>query len=466
MIGEKFFTLVSSLSDSELNSCIRFSKSNLHNKREEIVSLLVLFKKNKSRFFEHLQDENKLFLLLFPKEKNFQTKYLSDLFHYSVLIIEEFIAIQSIQNNKITKLKLVQQYLNEKNLENEALSYSFRLLKHAENALNNKSKALELFLLKETIFQNSLKNFNVADFDYAKQALAHLDTFYYTNRLHYSQELLANQIHLRVQYDFTIPEKLKNTVFNTGEIVENVIVQLYNFSYDLYNGKGTLEAFYTFKTLLLAHIDSFDFNTQKFFLTDLSNYMAILYSQSNDAALLKEIFDVYKLQVKYKILYLNGFFQSSNFNQILRVAIFQKEFAWAELFIEEHKGLLEDPIQVLVAQANLLFEQGFYDKTEKLCLGLMQENLRNNIEIKIIYAKTLFELKAFDTLDTHLQNMEMYIRRQNDLSDVLKEKNLQFVLFLKRLLKNKNKATLLKVLKNEVMQNTTFFHRKWLIEKL
>ena len=466
MLGEKFYISLSSLSTIELNSFIRYSKSNFLNKKKEITFTIELFKKNKEKFFTFLNKEQILFKKVFPNEKTFDRIRLKDLFHYSINLFEDFVVFYVSKTDDEQKLSILSKFYAKKNMQKEALAINTKLFKIVKKYKLNYKNYYKLFKLDMNRFEILLNDFNYETFQYAEKANELLDKYYFLEKLRITQELRSDSIMSSRKYKISFLNEIKNEIKVNEKINKKLLFKIYSITSDLYEGVFDKETYFILKKLVLKNIEKFDFFTRKMVFSDINNYLSILYNKIGDSSLFVEVFENYKNQIHYKTIIINNKIADTNFSQIINISLALKEFDWTNKFIDKYSKNIQNKDLVLLNRAQILYVQKDYDKALETLRDVEPKTPLVNYELKAIYAKILYLTNEIDLLDSHLNAFELYIRRQKNISELVKNSNLKFILFSKRLVNNKvNVANLLK-LKKDIEKDKSVFNRIWLLSEL
>lgn len=466
MLGEKFYISLSSLSTIELNSFIRYSKSNFLNKKKEITFTIELFKKNKEKFFTFLNKEQILFKKVFPNEKTFDRIRLKDLFHYSINLFEDFVVFYVSKTDDEQKLSILSKFYAKKNMQKEALAINTKLFKIVKKYKLNYKNYYKLFKLDMNRFEILLNDFNYETFQYAEKANELLDKYYFLEKLRITQELRSDSIMSSRKYKISFLNEIKNEIKVNEKINKKLLFKIYSITSDLYEGVFDKETYFILKKLVLKNIEKFDFFTRKMVFSDINNYLSILYNKIGDSSLFVEVFENYKNQIHYKTIIINNKIADADFSPIINISLALKEFDWTNKFIDKYSKNIQNKDLVLLNRAQILYVQKDYDKALETLRDVEPKTPLVNYELKAIYAKILYLTNEIDLLDSHLNAFELYIRRQKNISELVKNSNLKFILFSKRLVNNKvNAANLLK-LKKDIEKDKSVFNRIWLLSEL
>ncbi len=311
-----------------------------------------------------------------------------------------------------------------------------------------------------------MNDFSYDTFQYAEKSIDFLDKYYFLEKIAIKKHLLQDSIMTNRQYDVRLIEEIKKEIQKDPEISKKLLFKIYTISLASCEGNVNKELLQTLTDLIYTHLDEFDAESKKDFLDDINNYISILYSETGDNSLLSSLFENYKKQIKANNYIINGNIPDANFSQIIRISLYLKEYDWINAFLIEHASYLKNKDLVLISSAEISYHQKDYNQTLEILNKVDLKTTKHNYELKSIYAKTLYDMKEFSLLENHLNTFETYLRRQKELSALIKENNLHFVLFLKRLVKNQVKESGLKKLKDDVENDKRVFNRNWILDKL
>lgn len=466
MVGEKFHISLSALTNSELNACIRFSTNELFNKRKSITTTLKLFKLDADAFFSSLEDEKKLYSYIFGTKARFNKKALVDHFHYCLLFFEKFAIQISIEENKEFQLKTLELFYRKRGLKKESSIINTRLI-DLTNSKNISFKSyLSLYELYIDRFDILVENFSSDVFENIEKAVDNLDKFYFIAKLHWTQELEALSKAKNFNYKKRLLKEIQNEISKDKVLSNKLLFKIYNITFSLYNGKFSKKDYLVLKDLILNNLSKFETLTKKQFLTDLSNYIAFLYSTSSDLELLKESFEINKIQTENKFIIENNRISDAKFSTAIRIALTLKEFDWIEKYIEEFSSYVENESLVNRYKAELCYNTEKYEEALELISIISLKTFVEHYEIKTLYSKILFDKKEYDLLENHLSTFELYLRRNKEGSAEIIDRNLRFVLYMKRLNNNLKDSKKMEKLKIDVTEDLIVFNRHWLLAAL
>jgi hypothetical protein len=221
------------------------------------------------------------------------------------------------------------------------------------------------------------------------------------------------------------------------------------------------------KTKLLQAKSKLPVASKKEIYLFLINY-CIAQINLGDVNFYKEIFEIYQLGLEHKLLIQQKSISPWDFKNIVTVALHQKEIDWAENFIKNYSSYLpkdESENAYNYNLARVFFIQKKYNDSLRLSQQVAYTDIFYQLDIKLMQAKTLYELNELDTLNDLISSFRKMINRKQRLSTNYQIIYRQFLLYLQKLL-NVNKKKDVAVIIKELNADTKVPDKNWLIEKL
>ncbi|MBS1519217.1 MAG: hypothetical protein JSS91_14115 [Bacteroidetes bacterium] len=192
----------------------------------------------------------------------------------------------------------------------------------------------------------------------------------------------------------------------------------------------------------------------------------------------KDLMDIYKKMYRDKLFLIDNIITDQEYNSVVNTALAQKEYKWADRFIEEYKNYLEPSSSgdiFNLAKAKLLFHIKKYDEIFEYLTKIDNKDPSYYMNSKFLLGRVYFETKNFESLDYIIYNLSQYNRNKKILSSEERKSILNFILFMVELakivlinplekeLRKSSKAILRKKLKNA---DGFVPGRNWFNEKL
>jgi hypothetical protein len=373
----------------------KFSNSSLKNLMSELLTVCekYLFHERMSR--DYLKnDNNSIELLIEYRERN-----LEKLFDSRSKKLGDMLKKRKIENHEyfILSNKL------------EILNYQFHLSKHKYNS---------------QIWQGFL---NRASFDLC--GIFH--TLYVDSAmLMHSAEILngkqEDSLMVNIVKDLDLEQLLKK--IKHGKSEEYFFVSLYSnlILLSIYDQEDKSEKYYyEIKSSFLKNINYFSDVDIYDILKSLRSY-CIERMRKHKSAFIDELFEIDKLLIK-KVNYSSNLIKwyiGELFTELVHLAIYKKEYEFAENFIEEFKIYLNKDVikfETGYTKAYLNLEYGNTEKALELLSSIKPINSTMKILIKNLYLRAYYEMEYFEEaismLDTHIH----FVKKGSGFSDKRKE---------------------------------------------
>ena len=146
-----------------------------------------------------------------------------------------------------------------------------------------------------------------------------------------------------------------------------------------------------------------------------------------------------------------------------------EEFDWLEKIIENYSEKLEMEYRDSTVNFNLArleYTRKNYGKAMLHLQKVESKDLVNNLISKTLLMRIYYELEEFDSLFSHLDSFQIFIRRR-EVSDFHRKNYLNAIRLVKKLValpELDKKAR--KALKKEIEAEEILTEREWLLEKL
>ncbi len=184
----------------------------------------------------------------------------------------------------------------------------------------------------------------------------------------------------------------------------------------------------------------------------------------------EQLFNIYKALLEKEIIFINKQLSPSNYKNIATVGLFVKEYDWIENFIIEYSHRLPKAYRnsaLTYNLANLYFTKQEYSKVIEQLRQMEYKDAFDSLSSRWLLLKTYYELRENDAFDALKDSFSIFIRRNKSLSERNKEKYLNAVRFISKIMRiaytdKKNFETLLQQLND----TRIIIDKRWLLSKL
>lgn len=461
----KLYHLIEVLSKSEIRQIRKMVISPFFSKRNDVKRLFNFLADEWLKRKEFPQKEI-VFQNTFPQKKYSDLQLrgtMSDL----VEVIEEFLLIQKIRNNKIdTKLHLAEIYRNRK-LEKSYAS----TIKKTKNLISIHPKRNAAYFQNLLDFQFEEMEFNIStkrteglNFQEISDTW---DVLYLIQKLRHVCAQLSHQSIFKQDYDFGLLSDLLTTV-EQKKYLEIPAIAMYYYCYRFLKEEFNLEYFQKFREQLTNYRHHFS----KRELQDpyrLAINFCIRKLNTGEKFFIEEGLKLYKEGLAEGILLENDFLPRFSYDNMIAMAILLEEFEWVENFIETSSNLLEEKYRKQTISFNLARMEYARKNYSTAMLHLQNaeyKDLVNNLITKSLLLKIYFELEEYDLLFSHLDSFQIYIRRK-EVSDFHRKNFMNIIRFAKKIIglpemdKKGRKA-----IREEIENEEVLTEREWLLSKI
>ena len=180
-------------------------------------------------------------------------------------------------------------------------------------------------------------------------------------------------------------------------------------------------------------------------------------------------FNLYREALEHSLLLENGMLSRFAYHNIVGAAIRLNEVDWAEAFIHDYRSRLERRFRKSAYSLNLA-RVSYARKDFDAALTYLQyadyKDFINSMNAKTIQLKIFFETKEYDLLESHLESMANYIRRQRAVG-YHRENYLKIVRYTRSLMRlNPDDSKAIVQLKGQIGQEPALTEKDWLLSWL
>ncbi|MEM9886952.1 MAG: hypothetical protein AAF849_13750 [Bacteroidota bacterium] len=385
-------------------------------------------------------------------------------------------------------LKLITGYLTQQSYEADQLYSASHLIKAAEkkgidtlyqssirNARNLSNKVQSLsahyffhqYKIEDFIFEVSDYESNRDVKPNYEQIMVNLDYFFLAEKLRLYAGMLSRQRMSAYKYDVYFIDEVMDYVSKNLKTVTSNVEIWYRICLTYIEVENT-ENYNSLKTLLEAHAEEFTKEESYHKHMELINYCIKRVRLGNDSFVL-EMFDLYKMMISNKVIYIDDLLSAALFKNIISVSTRLKEFKWAENFIEANKQYLpEDQKENMVTfnLAMLAYQQKKHSKVIELLREVEYSDISLSLQSKTILLMTYYDTDEYDPLEFLLESFRVYLNRHKEIPQHRKDYFKNLIKFTKKLTKiiPGDKTAVAKI-KQEI-EATEGFRVKWLEEKI
>jgi len=430
-----------------------FVHSPYFNKNQGAVKLFDHIKKFYPEFDSGKLEKEKIYQDLFGKTE-YNDGFVRTIMHILTDLIEEFLAIRNLNSKQYLKKLLITDELNQRKLE-KLINKSFADSRIAIDKLKTSGDteyyyyrylyAAMLSGFKEWTRYKSknLKDFDGLDLTYQVNSLA---SFFVDKTLIAYRTALSKKQNISIDFESGfIDSIIKYVLENENEIVSDPKIKMHLYETMLYRDKP--DAFFFLLKDMLNNANSGLLHDDKYTLHNILQQYCVQKTISGETSFSKFPLELYKTALA------GGFYKGQNnlcfdpvlFPNIVFAAIREKEFQWAENFIEEYSGELSEEnreVVIAICKGKLCFEQGnFSQALTALTEAKSILHVPFKVSIRNLTLMIYFELAYFEQAEYLLASYRKFITvNRNLFAKDRYERQMSFMKLYSKLLRIKEKG--------------------------
>jgi hypothetical protein len=294
-----------------------------------------------------------------------------------------------------------------------------------------------------------------------------LDLGFIARKLRHVGLALSHQAVFKTTYRFGLYEAILEYV-ERHDLLRHPAIALYYHACRFLGAGRAEDHFFHFRSKLSESADQFPPDELRSLYLLAINF-GIKKSNEPQAAYYRHTFDLYREALQRDLLLENGLLSPFAYNNITGLAIRLGETDWAETFIHRYKPLLERRHREQSFSLNAA-RLAYIRKDYRSALLLLQQadykDLINSMNAKTLQLKIYYETGETDLLESHLDSMKTYLRRQEALG-YHRENYRNIVRYGQALLTlNANDPGEITALRAQVETEAFLTEREWFLEVL
>lgn len=462
---QKTIQLLKACRAEELPGLRRFAASPYHNRRAVPEKLLDLLLESWPDFTGPLPAKERLYANLYPGEA-FDDKNWRYLLSNLNALIEEYWTDLADRNDEAGHINRRLATLAGRGVE-KAYRHAQRQAEQWLEKTPHRDAAWFLFAHQHHDIQHqyfSRKGLRKND-EALQLASDFLDKYYFLGKLRYACAMLARQQVLQGDFSPGIsPGWLQH--LETQDYFGEPLIRLYHHA-------------------LLAQLDEQDPERYRALRSSLSdpalqippddelavfriaiNYCARKIRQGEEEYA-SEALDLYSQGIRSGVLLEQGQLSPWTFNNVVKLALRQKQFEWLEQFMEENSHLLPDEHRGNALHYNLAELYFYTNRLRQAQLQLLQvemSDLNYSLGARVLLAKIYKETGEEEALLSLLAAFTVFLKRNRQISAELKHTYLNFCRLLWQMMRAKPKQR--HRLLEDIQQTQPLTDRSWLLAQL
>lgn len=439
MKESKLIAQLRMLNKEEFKRFYLFLQSPYFTRSKDVIQLFDLIRRYYPSFESKHLEKELVFKKLFPKEefsdiklRNLQTKLSK--------VLESYLIQLEFEQDDFEKKKKLTQIYGKRNYY-----YAFR--RETEQLLEN---------LEATPFRDATYFYDKYSFLRAlyfheethkypkklpslKEIMEALNNFYAIERLYLGVDLKNREKIFSEKHDFNFED------YAYVPPTDNLIFQLYHQAYRMLDCQSK-EDYIVLKNSLLQQTEILKKETAEVIFYLLVNF-AHQNSQSQPDFYLKELFQLNEYGLNTGIVMLND----TLYLNTVSIAAANQEFTWARAFIEKYENTLDVTISEStrqLARSQIYFNEADYYNVIETLKDFNNQNILYVLNAKFIIFRSLYKLMEKDssyffTFMAYADAFERFLNRKKVFNQQKKEKYLNLIRLVKKIIKLKENGKLI-----------------------
>lgn len=409
----RLIEVLRSFEKKELREFKKWLHSPVHNQREDVRQLYAYLIDGKRLDKDHLIHKEKVFTFLYPDEVYDDAK-MRQVSYFFMKEMESYLVFASSRADELEyKIRLARIY-NERELKREFESNLTGLDKLLDNAQYIDS-TYHRFNYQKNLEESrhlATQKRQIA-FEKMQEVSQKLDTYFLSEKLQTSLDMLTAQSIYKTEFDFGILEDILKYI-EENELYELPSIGVYYFTFRSLEFKDEEGYYWKLKDLLMSNLDTFRVQKLKEFFVNLINY-CVGKMNMGKVEFIRETFEMYKIGLDQEILTYGGRVTRVMFINIVSTGSKLKEFDWVAGFIEQYKIDLLDSEKESIYNLSMGIMH-FYNKDfkalESYILKVNHQDILLNLLTRNYLLIAYYKLGKAEELDLLIESMSKYLMRK------------------------------------------------------
>ncbi|MCK6690891.1 MAG: hypothetical protein L6Q97_02185 [Thermoanaerobaculia bacterium] len=450
------------LSKSELREFDQFARSPFFNRKAQLIAL--------AAYLRHCVETDKT-----PKSREaFEAVYPGIEYDDQKLRLANSDLLELLEHYWIYCEKFADPERNKIRL---AGAYRKRNLpKHAQIALREVRRDRERQACRHAEHFDDLHRIELEQFQSASAAKRYeafnlqeisdlLDITYIARKLRHVCLARSHQAVFKTEYRFGLLDAIFEHV-ETEELLRIPAIALYFHACHFLADPAAETYFIRFRETLSNFADRFPPEELRSLYLLAINYGVKKSNETGGKSWYRITFELYREALDRELLLENGLLSRFAFHNIVGVAIRLQEVAWAEEFIHRYKSYLERGFRESTFSLNMA-RVAYTRQDYKAALLYLQradyKDFINSLNAKTLQLKIYYETGETDLLESHLDSMNNYIRRQRAVG-YHRENYLNIVRFTRALLRRSPGDA--DKLRRQIASEPVLTEKEWLLSRV
>lgn len=459
--------ILRSLSRKEMRDIHKWLLSPAHNQRQDVIKLFDYLGKHLSGSEEVLAKEQ-AWRALFPAQA-YDDAFMRQVMYFLLKAIEEYLVFSYYTSDGVRyQLALSRIYRRRKLDKAYKQAHRLGLDNLQKQPLRNDFYLLNRFFLEQVEYEHQMNITQNGPVNLQETADA-LEKWFLEERLRISKDMLAHQsIYQKINYNHGLLEEVLVYADKKKMLYEPAIA-VYYYTYMALTNPDEESYFDELERRIHTQIEYFNHSeVRTLYLAALNYCVGKVNRGRNDFAI--RLFELYRKGLETEILLDNNIVSRYTFGNAVGAALRNREFGWAEKFIEDFQHRLDEKERNSIVNFNLsrvYFEKGEYSQAQRLLTQFDYNDMLLNIIAKTMLLKIYYEQDELDAFESLLESLRIYLQRKEALDPARKAAYKNMISLMKKMLHMNIYSKAQKEKFRELAQQTNpLAEREWLLKQV
>ncbi|HMQ08262.1 MAG TPA: hypothetical protein PKC30_13245 [Saprospiraceae bacterium] len=473
MKERKLISVLRDITPYEMNSFKKFYSSPFFNSNETLTLFLSILLDKYIKEDKHIEEHN-VWKDLFPNEVYDDLK-MRKLFSDGLKMFHSFLAQDTFQKEVVHQILLRIKKIND--MKNELLQSDIQ--KEVERVIDRYESISSEQYLNKFLMQRDLHGIRIGyekkhksykgDIIALLQSLENdLDQFYIIEKLRIFSTIItwskSNKIDINTHRFISFIDENIPTQY-----LESPSIKMYINILHLLTSKNAHNKYLELKNLIKKHKYAFREDELKDLYEHAFSYSNRRLNQG-DNSVLEEVFDLYKEALHDDVLLSDGELSPTTFRNITVLGLRCGQLEWTKNFIIHYAEKLNDKFRHNAVQFNMarynFYMKNFWDAVTNL-QRVNYDDIFYNLDSRILLIACYYELDEYDVMESQINSLNMFLRRNKTLSRDRKNIYLNYLKYVKKLSRiNFNDKVKLVELKTDLENEAGVVNKSWILEKI
>lgn len=455
------FQIIKTLSKEEIRDMRIILRSDWFNYREDLQRLFDLLVSGSAAAQGELPEKTVLFKKIYP-DKPYDDRLLRLLGSWLTDAIENYWRWKTVEGNTVGSMIGLSAQYRKKNLPalfQKNIRQAERLL--AEQPLRNADylRLQHEVLAEQFRFEAASKRTAALQVQDMADALDH---WYFAQKLRQICTALSHQNVFKTEYHFSMLAPILVQI-QQQQLLRFPAIDLYYHCYQMLSQPESDAAFTAFREKIEEHSKSFPEEELRDLYVLALNFCTRRVNEGSTTHI-RAGFELYRSGFDKNVFVVDGVLSRFTYRNATALGLLLGELDWVRTFLDTFRDALEPTYRDSTYHFNLArweYERKNYDAALVLLRHAESDDLLAALAAKTLVAKILFNIGAYDALHSHLDAMQIFLKRHKEIS-YHRNNYVHFIRFMRKLIgaAPSQKAAL----RQAVLQESQVSEKKWLLE--